>query len=110
MLKDYIKIDFSIIKTSPDINKRTKLQDVYVDPSTLTTIGLRRATEGHTVLFRNDTGLDMLVLLRTLPEYCVILVLLISVKCWLKLGANFLSKQVFLPIEIMLSRLELFRR
>lgn len=61
MLKDYIAIDFSILKTSPDLNNRTKLHDVYVDPSTLTTIGLRRATEGHTVLFRNDTGLDMLV-------------------------------------------------
>lgn len=43
------------------MDTRAAFRDVHVDPTTLTTIGLRRATEGHTVLFRNHTGLDMRV-------------------------------------------------
>jgi hypothetical protein len=68
-LKDYLKVDFSIFKTNSDTTNRATLRDVYVDPSTLTTIGLRRATEAHTVLFRNETGLDILVSPSSSPHF-----------------------------------------
>jgi hypothetical protein len=61
MLIDYIKAHRSFNRSKPDPHSRASFRAVTIDPSTLSTIGLRRATEGHTILLRNDTGIDFLI-------------------------------------------------
>lgn len=61
MLKDYLAIDFSILKANTVTGSLALSRDVHVDASALSTIGLRRATEAHTLILKNETGLDIVV-------------------------------------------------
>jgi Vacuolar-sorting-associated 13 protein C-terminal/SHR-binding domain of vacuolar-sorting associated protein 13 len=61
MLRDYIKAHLSFNRSKSEPHSRSPFRAVTIDPSTLSTIGLRRATEGHAVLLQNDTGIDFLI-------------------------------------------------
>lgn len=60
-LRDFAEMDFDVLRGRKDDGKKNDLESKVLTPSVLSTVGLRRATESHSVMIQNCTGLDFYI-------------------------------------------------
>lgn len=60
-LRDFAELDFDILRSRKEDDRGADTSEKALTPSVLSTVGLRRATESHSVQIENQTGLDLFI-------------------------------------------------